>query len=347
MIFIKQTFLYPLITAINFFSVTALLIISGLFGKDSLSADIAIIQGAIMAVFFALSGNARNLILANSSASDEQNLFYFRLLILFPAVILAFLLATNIVDVPIYLVIGLILRKCSEWIAELQLANREKNTDFSFARKYLQLNVIGFLLLIAALFFSSINAFYFFLYLWAVLPLSFVCPHFQWILDAKRCQLNFARFVPHIGSSAIIGITTYIFRILVFIFAGKIIAGQMFTAYALGGVVSSLYTYALGPTLILHEKGTSWKGLMLFFAFCLLLGSIVILSAFFLVLEIYSPLFLYAIGYSIIGGGIMLLAQHQRLYFLQVCKKDVFVPDTLANILLIASMPFAYYFSHF
>ena len=39
----------------------------------------------------------------------------------------------------------------------------------------------------------------------------------------------------------------------------------------------------------------------------------------------------------------MLVAQQQRLYLLQLRKKDVFVPDALANILLIASIPFAYF----
>jgi len=54
-------------------------------------------------------------------------------------------------------------------------------------------------------------------------------------------------------------------------------------------------------------------------------------------------MFMYAIGFSLIGGGVMILAQRQRLYISQVCNKDVFVPDAQSNILLIGSIPFAYY----
>jgi len=39
----------------------------------------------------------------------------------------------------------------------------------------------------------------------------------------------------------------------------------------------------------------------------------------------------------------MILAQRRRLYLLQVLKCDVFVPDALANILLITSVPYIYY----
>ena len=55
--------LHPIAVAINFFSTTALFIIAGLCGMKELSAEIAIAQGAIIAVFLSLSGNARSLFL--------------------------------------------------------------------------------------------------------------------------------------------------------------------------------------------------------------------------------------------------------------------------------------------
>jgi hypothetical protein len=339
---IKSALLYPLAAAINFFSVTALLIVSGLLGKGELAADIGIVQGALIAVFLSLSGNARSLILANSNDDDERSLFYFRLLLLFPAVIAAFLLATSIVDIPIYLIIGLMLRKCSEWLAELQLANREKHNDVHFANKYVLINTLSFLFLVLMLTFSWMEFFYFTLYFWALLPVLFIFPYIKWIYNVKQFKLSFTKFIPHIGSSSVIGITTYIFRILIVILAGKALSGQMFTAYALGGVVSALYTYALGPTLLLRGNNSNTP-IYLFTLLSILMGGGVCLSALLLGVEFYSSLFIYATGFSLMGGGIMLLAQRKRMYLLQIAKNDVFVPDALVNILITLSIPFSYY----
>jgi hypothetical protein len=124
---------------------------------------------------------------------------------------------------------------------------------------------------------------------------------------------------------------------------GKSIAGQMFSAYAIGGVVSSLYVYALGPTLVLRNQHGNSGTLYMIVAGCFLLGALSIASALFWQQSIYEPIFVYAIGYSLIGGGVMILAQRQRLYILQVHNQDVFVPDALSNILLVGSIPFAYY----
>lgn len=339
---IKSRLLYPLAAAINFFSVTALLIIAGLLGKGALAADIGIVQGALIAVFLSLSGNARSLILANSNDDDERNLFYFRLLIIFPAVIAAFLLSTSIVDIPIYLIVGLMLRKCSEWLAELQLANREKYNDVHFANKYVLINTFGFLFLVLMLAFSWMELFYFTLYSWAILPVLFIFPYIKWIYNVKPFKLSFTKFIPHIGSSSVIGITTYIFRVLIVILAGKALSGQMFTAYALGGVVSALYTYALGPTLLLQGKNSNTP-IFLFTLLSILIGGGVCVSALLLGVELSSSLFLYAIGFSLMGGGIMLWAQRKRMYLLQIAKNDVFVPDALINILITISIPFSYY----
>lgn len=339
---VKASLAYPLAAAINFFSVTGLLIIAGLLGIQDLAAEIGVVQGACIAVFLSLSGNARSLILADSSDNDERSLFHFRLLLLLPAVVVAFFLVASLVEIPISLIVGLVLRKSSEWIAELQLANREKHTDILFANRYIKVNVLGFLFLVLMLVFSWMTAFYFVLSIWAILPIIFTWPYIRWIYGVKGFNLSFKRFIPHVGSSTVIGITTYVFRVLMLLLAGKMLSGQMFTAYALGGVVSALYTYALGPTLLLRGKNNKTP-IILFVLITVIIGSAVCLLTYFWGSEFSSRLFVYAIGFSLMGGGIMLWAQRRRLYLLQVAKKDVFVPDALINILIIVSIPFFYY----
>lgn len=340
----KQTLLFPFAAAINLFSTTSLLILAGLLGNGDLAADIAVIQGAILAVFHSFSANARNLILASgSSESDEKNLFYFRLVVILPAIIAVYYLANTVVEISIYLLTGLVVRKCCEWLAELQLANREVRRDFSFAKRYILLNSSGFLMLFSIMLVpAASDYFYPALYMWALLPAFLSAPHLRYIFGLKEIRLNFSRLVPHMGSTAIIGVSTYIFRVLIILLVGKMIAGQMFAAYAIGGVLSSLYVYALGPSLLLREQHGNNRALFLIVIGCFALGALSIASALFWEQSIYAPIFVYAIGFSLMGGGVMILAQRQRLYILQVHNQDVFVPDALSNILLIGSIPFAY-----
>ena len=339
----KENLVFPFAAAINLFSVTGLLILAGLLGYGNLAAEIAVIQGAILAIFHSLSANARNLILARgASEAEEKNLFYFRLVFFLPAIIVGYYLANSVIQISAYVFAGLVIRKCCEWLAELQLANREVRGDFGFARRYVILNATGFLLLVVTLAISGSNlVFYLMLITWAVFPAAFCFDYLRFILSLKKVKLNFSSLVPHMGSTTVIGVSTFIFRVLIVILVGKSLAGEMFTAYAIGGVLSSLYVYALGPTLVLRQEHQGSRALILFVSACFILGALFILLALYWQNPLYSPIFLHAMGFSLMGGGVMILAQRQRLHILQVFNKDVFVPDALSNILLIGSIPFA------
>ena len=114
------------------------------------------------------------------------------------------------------------------------------------------------------------------------------------------------KFIPHLGSSTIIGITTYILRVLVVLLVGKTLAGQLFTAFAIGGLASAIYTYALGPTLLLKEKGGIKSKLIFFSAIFALIGLILVFFSEQGGLSLHSAVFSQMIGISIVGGGIML-----------------------------------------
>lgn len=341
----KQTLLFPFAAAVNLFSTTGLLVLAGLLGNSSLAAEIAVVQGAILAVFHSLSANARNLILASgSSKADEKYLFFFRLLIIVPAIIAVFFLANTVIEISTYLFAGLVLRKCCEWLAELQLANSELHGDYGFATRYVWVNTIGFVLLVSSLLFpSGYYGFLVALYVWAVLPAIQAASYLRIVFGLRQVKLNFSRLVPHVGSTTVIGVSTYIFRVMIVLLAGKSIAGQMFTAYAIGGVLSSLYVYALGPTLVLRREYQDHRLLTLIVMGCFTLGALLISTTFFWSTSLYSPLFIKAVGLSLVGSSVMIMAQRQRLYILQIYNKDVFIPDVLSNILLIGSIPFVYY----
>ena len=315
----------------------------GLVGKKGLSADIAIIQAATIAVFISFSANARSLILSSNDNEHEANLWSFRLLLLLPISGLAYYLSVIIVDVPALLAIGLIIRKATEWFAELQLASKEKQHDVTFALTYAVINSISLLLLIITMLLLGYDAFIYGLFLWALLPLLFLKDYAQNLKQSPKLK-GLARYVSHVGSTAVIGFSTYLFRVLIYLLVGKVVAGSFFTAYAIGGVISSLYIYAIGPTII-HRNTSGALKVVLKYALTVTLTGImlIVIAAANESLLVSSNNMMRAIGISLIGGGVMLIAQHYRLHFIQVYKRDVFVPDALANMLLIFSVPFSFF----
>ena len=58
-----MSYLFPISFMLNTFSMTALLVALSLVGKSTIAADVGIVQGATLALFYAFSANARNMIL--------------------------------------------------------------------------------------------------------------------------------------------------------------------------------------------------------------------------------------------------------------------------------------------
>ena len=126
--------------------------------------------------------------------------------------------------------------------------------------------------------------------------------------------------------------------------AGKAIAGEIFTAYALGGLASSIYIYVIGPTIISKNKNKSEKIVLRSSVALIAAGLALALVSRFVEQNLFSSLFVDAVIFSIVGGGVMLLAQHKKLHIIHIFDKDVFIPDTLSNILFLSSVPFVFYY---
>ena len=337
--------LHPIAVAINFFSTTALFIIAGLCGMKELSAEIAIAQGAIIAVFLSLSGIARSLVLSDQTDDSEQNIFKFRLFMVLPAVLGSFYLSSTIIEISAELLCILILRKASEWLLEIELANKEKYNSSRFACIYVFSNAFSFLIiLIHFISQSTKETIYFSLCFWALIPVLFLLPKICRSDNRKKDNFKFIRYIPSIGSSTIIGITVYVFRVLIVLLAGKAIAGEIFTAYALGGLASSIYIYVIGPTIISKNKNKSEKIVLRSSVALIAAGLALALVSRFVEQNLFSSLFVDAVIFSIVGGGVMLLAQHKKLHIIHIFDKDVFIPDTLSNILFLSSVPFVFYY---
>lgn len=340
---LNSRYAFPAAASINFFSITALLVVAGITGKEVLAAEIGVLQAAIAAVFLSLSGNARSIILSGSHGRDERDIFAFRMLVLPLAVIVAYVLIEGAVEVPGLLIFSFIVRKCSEWFTELQLAGKERDGDYRFVSAYVLVNLLLLLLLMLFLILSLMQAFYLALLVWASVPFIFSASYVARTFDPGVFKTDYRAILPNIGSSAIIGLTTYIFRLVIIYLVGKGVAGQLFSAYAIGGVISALYTQAFGPSILLRSAARDFTKTFGFALLWVVVGAAMLSAMSLMSIRLSASLLPYGIGLSMIGGGLMVLAQRQKLYILQVLKKDVFVVDSLANMILLMSVPLVYF----
>jgi len=336
---------FPLAISSNLFSVTALLIFFGVTGKLELAADIAVVQGAALTVFLAFSGNSRNLLLSGSAKISFGQLARFRGLFVLPFGLAVYFLCKSISAVPDFLILVLIVRRCAEWLAELIVTDREAVRDHAFAQWYVFLQTITFSSLLLNGFIANeiYNVVFCF---WAISPILMGARYFLRAFSLPLCE----RFLPaigyilHLGSSWAIATSTFVFRLVILALTSKVVSGELFTAFAIGGMLSSVYTYVIGPSLISKETFKVVKVFRIIVWVCISIGGLIVFTASIISAPFLgSKFFIQAVGYSVIGGAIMMVAQRQRIILLQVKHKSVFVPDMLASVLIVTIIPLLFY----
>jgi hypothetical protein len=156
---------------------------------------------------------------------------------------------------------------------------------------------------------------------------------------------------PHIGSTAIDGISTYVLRLVVFVVAGREMSGLLFTAFALGSFVAAIFANIVGPTLALRRARNA--GRSVYAAVWRVTGAMAatgaVLSA--AVVVAGEPAwagkpahFWLALGLSLLGGAAMIIAQTLRLRLFDERQAEIlFGPDVLRNLTAIVAAPLLYY----
>ncbi|WP_050463135.1 hypothetical protein [Herbaspirillum autotrophicum] len=337
----------------NTFAMTALLIALGLTGNSVMAAEVGLVQSATLALLYAFSANARSLILSKSSPVSAHSMMMARLLLLLPLAAVSYWLSVNVGGVASFLAIILIARRCVEWLGEVHLSEMERLGNQDVARQYFLhqsvLLAVAMVWLIGHFPFPLLG-----LSIWAFLPLVFSARFIWTSVTTSSTALTgvIAKILPHLGSTAIIGITVYVFRLLILLIVGKETAGDLYTAFAIGGLTGSVFANALGASIALHEQrgGKRYFPRLLrhVLNLSLLIGIFIFIAAFqkFSVLSWTGKSYFFweATGLAMIGGVVMVYAQRVRFRLLQHDEEhDVFGPDVLMNILIIALVPFVFY----
>lgn len=349
---LKMKNIFPASYLSSQLGMTGLLVALGLGGNPQLAADVGIVQGAALALFFAFSGNARNLIFKPGKIAPVRSLVMARLWLMLPVGAGVYYLSAELGGVAWDITLILILRKAVEWLVEIHLSEVERDQDAAFARRHLFIQS-GLLFAAAVWAITGAPGLLAALMAWAIVPLFISLRYLRRLLSGARATGIPAKMLfPHLGSTAVMGIGVYVFRLIILFLVGRETAGNLYAAFAIGGVLGSIYASALGPSLVLHEQQTGHRRMPGWLRGGLILsavtGIVVIVFTYFVTDLRGFPggeaLFWYAIGFSLIGGAVMVLAQRQRLRDLQYgTEEDVFAPDVLVNILIVAFLPFIFF----
>lgn len=345
--------LFPLVYLTITQSTTALLIIVGVLGRPEIAADIALIQGATVATFYALSANARNMILRHTAPLLVSEILLARLVLLVPLMVVSVILAVTGSTVTWWLAVCLVVRRGVEWINEVHLCQAELSGRARFAVSFFLLQCSVFVFAAGSLAFSLPSALPA-LTLWAILPIAF---SIRFLGSAARASLSslkriFSILTSHVGSTLIIGLRIYAFRILIVLLVAKDVAGDLFTAIAIGSFMGTLFANVFGPSIELHRERTGRLSFPRSFKFALTVslaaGASLLLSLKFF--PQWFPLlgkpsfFWLSCGLSLIGGALMVAAQSVRLRLLRANDgRAVFGPDVLIHISLLGAVPLAYF----
>lgn len=337
----------------NMLSMTAMLILLSIAGMNHLSADIGIAQAATAALFYAFSANARTTVLATSNSALAKSILDIRIILLVPLCLGAFWLTSTLGGVETYLAGVLILRRAVEWLIEVNLSEKERLGDNYFALANI---IVQSLLFVFASLWLLMKMPYpmFGLFIWAFMPLFLSVRMFGSVL--KNFGEKFAgldkKMAPHFGSSFAIGVSLYVFRLMMIAILGKNVAGDLFAAFAIGGVLGSIFVNAFGPSIAFNEKMSGTFKLPKMFNLLLWIFTgvgLLIYCMSFLKPELYMwtgkvSYFWKAVGLSMIGGVVMVHAQLLRNRLLIHNEHhDLWGPDLLMNMLIIATLPLAYF----
>jgi hypothetical protein len=342
----RALLVFPMAALLNSFSMTALLLLFGIAGQSEIAANIGLVQGATLALFYAFSANARNLILADPTGSSVARLLQTRLWLLLPLSAAAYLLSVGVGDAGAALALVLILRRASEWLGEIGLARHEQKQQLAIPTQAVVAEGASFLLCLLPLFLDWHLAAC--ALPWALAPLL-ATRQARLSLRARDSHFSLQALLPHFGSTAIIGTSVYVFRISIVLLAGKVVAGDLFTAFAIGGLIPTIYGQALAPTLA-HRFGS--RGLPKWLLIIPL--GMLLIAAGVSALALAQPAWLTALGHpsnfwlavgiSMAGGALMSVAAALRTRLIQQAGgENVFGPDLLANVLIATCVPFVFY----
>jgi len=344
--------IFPLCFLLNSLSLSLIVIAFSFSGNDIFAAEISVIQAAISGLLYAFSSNSRVTILSGN-ANIFRKLLVLRIYILVPVVCLSYFLVGAIGDFNFFLFYVILFRRSLEWISDLFLSDMERESKYNKGLFFVVTQLVLLCILIILIY--SGNNYQYLMILWCISPILV----YSWTIIKNSFiifylpQKIFKNYdITHFGSSIVIGLTLFIFRVSVVTIFGKETAGNLLSAFAIGGLMGAVFASSYAPSLALNELASGKKyfnkkihfiALPFFLAIGLYLIYLPLVGNIPAILSSKSDIFLSALGYSCLASIVMYYAQINRNRLLIVSKDNsLFGADVLASISTILSINLMY-----
>ena len=343
--FVLETLAYSL----NFFFPTLILIFTSFSKNYELSAELGIVISLSYFMTQIFSANSRSIIMSRKNSYKLVNYTFFYRFFLSSIIILGFVYfilssTTNFINKLLLLNISILITL--QWVVEIILLKFELKKDKKFI-----FNLIIFYISVIILYLTTILLSNKFsnnlIVLINIVLLIFIINHFF----QQKIELNKKIFFKKIiikfylgysfFSSFFVQLTNVIWRILILIFCGKVIAGIYFSGFAIGSSFSTFFNISFGPSI--HKKKIFleqiFKKIFIFYVLFILISISIWSKYFFLESSFESNLFFFTICASLMGSLVMLKATYDRQKFILINKKKVFQVDIFYSLFLIILIP--------
>ena len=335
--------------SLNFFFPTLLLVFASLSKNYELSSELGIVISVSYLVTQIFSANTRSIIMSkeNNYKLLNYSLYYrFCLSNIFILGFLYFALSSTIILTNKFLLINISILIILQWVTELILLRfelkKKSNFIFYFVIIYTSLFILFLITILLSYKFSKyiiivINISLLLLIIYHV-SLEKIKLHSK--MSFKKVIINYFLGYSFL-SSFFIQFTNLIWRIMILIYCGKVIAGIYFSSFAFGSLISTVFNVSFGPTL--HKKKINmkyiYKKIIIFYIFFIFI-SVLIWSKFLFSVNLFqSNLFFFSTAISLIGSLFMLKAASDRQKFILINKNKVFKLDLLCSFFLILLIP--------
>ena len=325
------------------FIIPVLVVVLGFKFNTEISADLSFIYSITFMVFFPFNGNVRHYILNNNDQKFILNLIYFRFLSYFPLLILSFIICILTLDTKLIYILVMLLLGTSYWLNEIFISTAERQKSF----KLVICLTILYILLIAYTIFSNenkINLLLTFLTycLSMILVLLQIFKNYKFKINFNELKSEITnKILPQIGGTFVIGFTSFAFKLIILYQLEKSVTGTIFIAFTISGLMLTLFTYGLGPSLISNEILKKDKKVLRYIN----ISSTVpfLLGILFIILEYNDILtynfinnqsiFIYCIGFCFLGIPFSILGQYYKLSVVhQKLTLDIYKYDAFPNI---------------
>ena len=229
-------YIFGVLIATNTFILPIIIVLIGLKGEISMIPDITILHATLFMFFFPFNGNSRNYILNTEDEVLINGILTFRTVIYLPLVIISYLTASYIIQIPKITLILLIFIGSFSWILEIYITDCEKKKSY---KKVISITFLYFIsinfLLFTDITYQTINLF-------CLILILFIFPVILTVLLKNISILSFYTFKKvffdkifnQIGGTTVISISSFVVKLIILLLLPKALAATIFLGYTLG-----------------------------------------------------------------------------------------------------------------